>query len=233
MLIATALLNMLESIDFPELTDELRSQFSKQINASRLGMTPNPRDSTGENKDLLHAMLVCAWIQAQQVYGVGEDAAFDWTPRFKKESPSQIGRIPGEQIKFGVGLGPDLISWEDVFYDICHESLHLLNPVIDVNSTPVCTLEEGCAVKFAEQMYEKHIRPYCSENPATSPLRGGSNQYRSAYLAANKIPNHALHLVRKKFGKFSTINDTLEFTKLVEQYVTEEEIELLINPFSY
>ena len=141
----------------------------------------------------------------------------------------------GDHDTVAIVLGQHVRSWEEVFYDICHESLHLLNPVINVKDSKVkvCALEEGVAVKFAETMYAKYIRPYCDKIPSTSPVHAPNCQYFLAYLAAEKIPDDVLKEVRNVFGKFSNIDDSEKFRVLVSDYLSKEEIEILVETIVY
>jgi hypothetical protein len=135
--------------------------------------------------------------------------------------------------KFVLTIGTCARTWEEVFYDLCHESLHLLNPVTDVKNKKISALEEGCAVSFAEAMYEKYISSYCNKVPTTSPTYDKSSQYFLAYFATKKIPDDVLKQVREVFGSFSTIDNVEKFTELVLPYASEEDIKILTTPFIY
>lgn len=124
---------------------------------------------------------------------------------------------------------------ENAFYDVCHEVVHLLNPVFNVQdaNVKVSALDEGVAVKFAEQMYERYIRPYCDRIPSTSPIFYRNSQYFVAYSAAKKIPDGVLKEVRQVFGMFSKIDDVEKFKTLVGSYLSDKEMDELMAKFIY
>lgn len=233
MTIVLALLKILESFEDPEFTPEMRTKLRVQINSASPSLTLNPREQTEGNGKILNAMLALALGQAQQMYGVGDDTRLHPMPLFLDQPQSQIVPLKDDLGRVVLGLGTYARSWEEVFYDVCHESLHLLNPVINVRVNKVCALEEGCAVKFAEQMYKKYISPYCPKISPTSPVAATDTQYFLAYSAATKIPNEVLRRIKETFGTFSSIDDREKFAELTQKYLTKEEIEILIMPFLY
>jgi hypothetical protein len=179
-------------------------------------------------------MLVTLGL-VQDLYGSGDDTELDPCPRFEPQPQSQIVPLMGDHGTVAIVLGEYVRSWEEVFYDICHESLHLLNPVINVKDSKVrvSSLEEGVAVKFAESMYEKYIKPYCGKTPLTSPVKSPNSQYFLVFNAAKKIPDDVLKEIRSVFGKFSNIDDSEKFKRLVSQYLNDEEIRILVQGFVY
>jgi len=231
MTIAAVLLKLLEDIQF---SDEIRLKL-KEVIDSAIEVTSNPRDEIDGNQKLLHATLIIAFEKTQELYGESGAKDLHHMPVFLNQSQSQIVWEKDNPDKSILGIGNCARSWEEVFYDICHESLHLLNPATNVidDDTYVSALEEGCAVKFAEQMYDRYIKPTCDKIPLTSPTRAPSSQYFLAYSAARKIPDDVLKVVRSVFGKFSNINDCKKFSELVDKYVSDIEINELIKPFSY
>lgn len=234
MTITTALLELLRLIEDDEFTDELKARIREQIDSASVNVTSDPRDLAEGNATLLNAMLVVVLGKVQDLYGE-INANFHPMPVFLNQPQSQVVPLSEDHGTFVIGLGQDVKSWEDVFYDICHEALHLLNPVINVkcDNVSVSALDEGVAVKFAEQMYEMYIKPYCNKTPLTSPIAATRSQYFITYFAAKKIPDHVLKEVRTVFGRFSKIDDTEKFTALVGRYVNSEEIKLLTLPFVY
>jgi hypothetical protein len=235
MAIETALLQLLEQIKNDQCTDQVRDLLRVQIKSATTDLTLTPRDETDGNRMLLNAMGALALGMAEQLYGAGDDTGLDPFPRFWSEPNSQIMPLDGDDGTVVIAIGTSAASWEEVFYDICHESLHLLNPVINVRSSgvKVSALDEGVAVKFAEQMYEKYIKSYCNTVPATSPINAFHTQYFQAYSAAKRIPDATLKEVRKVFGKFSKIDDADKFKDLVCDYLSDEEAEILLAPFRY
>ncbi|HDV8352641.1 TPA: hypothetical protein RKT01_004472 [Burkholderia vietnamiensis] len=230
MKIVQALLALLETVGFP---DEEKARIGNFIDAASVGMTLDPRDEVESNGKFLHASLLVIARKVEDLYGAGDDTDLHYLPIFLNQLNSQILPLIGEPKKFALGIGLIARSWEDVFYELCHESLHSLNPVVDVRNNRVAALEEGCAVKFAEQMYLEYIKPYCNEIPLSSPVSDHSSQYFTAYMAAKKIPDNVLRKVRQVFGRFSKIDDVRKFTTLVELYVSEAEAASLCERFVY
>lgn len=203
-----------------------------RTHVASLVVTPNPRDDTPDNAELLRLLLHWAVEDVERLYG--ECASrFHPSPMFINQPRSQIFPVLNDPTKAAVVIGSSAKSWEDVFYELCHESVHLLNPVFDVKNKSVSCLEEGCAVKFAESMYDTHVRPLCSKRPSTSPVDSYPNPYVDAFSAARKIPDDVLKEVRDTFGQFSTIDDGDTFRSLVDRHVDEREINILLAPFAY
>jgi DNA-directed RNA polymerase subunit L len=213
----------------------VKEEIKDLIESAAISSTPNPRDETEGNLKLLYVTVLIALLAVQDLYGIGDETELHPHPIFGTQPQSQIVPLKGNHGTVAVLLGEYVKTWEDVFYDICHESLHLLNPTINVKSdnVKVSALEEGCAVKFAEQMYEQHIKPYCNKTPLTSPVTATASQYFSAYSAVKKIPDDVLKEVRRKFERFSKIDDFEKFKELVGEYVSDQEIDVLVRTFTY
>jgi len=210
----------------PAVDERVRARVASLV------VTPNPRDDTPDNAELLRLILLWAVDNVERLYG--ECASpFHPRPMFRNQPRSQIFRLLDDSATAAVVIGSSARSWEDVFYDVCHESVHLLNPVFDVKNKSVSCLEEGCAVKFAESMYDTHVRPICAKRPPTSPVDSHPNPYVDAFSAARKIPDDVLKEVRDTFGQFSTIDDRDRFRRLVDRHVDEREIYMLLAPFAY
>ena len=228
MTIAMVLLELLEQIKDDQFTDEVKATLKKQIDSAAVDRTSDPRDRTEGNQNLLNAAMLVVYGTVQDLYGVGDETDLYPFPIFEAQPQSQIVPLIKDRGTVTIVLGENVRSWEDVFYDICHESLHLLNPAINVK---ICALEEGVAVKFAEQMYEKCVIPYCDKMPRTSPANSYASEYYVAYSAAKKIPDDVLKEIRNVFGKFSKIDDAEKFGELVSEYLNDDEIERLVAPF--
>lgn len=235
MAIESVLVELASQIEDDQVTNEEKANLISQIQSSAGDLTSNPRDHTNGNRLLLNATMVVALGIAQNRYGIGDDAGLYLHPLFGDKPQSQLRPLAGDNREFAIVLGMCVRSWEDVFYDICHESLHLLNPVLIVegDGDKISALEEGVAVKFAEDMYDTHIRTYCDHTPLTSPINDPSSQYFRAYAAAKKIPDAVLKEVRRTFGRFSDINDSEKFRDIISDYLDEEAIRTLIEPFRY
>jgi|GEM_PF-5993397 len=235
MAIESVLVELASQIGYDQITKEQKATLISQIRSSASDLTSNPRDHTNGNTLLLNATMAVALGIAQNRYGIGDDAGLYLHPLFGDKPHSQLMPLERDNREFAIVLGMCVRSWEDVFYDICHESLHLLNPVLIVKGDggKVSALEEGVAVKFAEDMYDTHIRTYCDHIPLTSPINDPSSQYFRAYCAAKKIPDALLKEVRRIFGRFSDVNDSEKLRYIVTDYLDDEEIRTLIEPFRY
>lgn len=206
-----------------------------QINSATPRLTLNPRDDTNESRMILNAMFALCLGVAEKLYGDGGDTKFHKIPIFLPQPNSQIMPLNDKKGTVVIAIGTCAFSWEEVFYDICHESLHMLNPVVNVHNSNVnvSALEEGVAVKFAEHLYEKYVKIYCNKIPATSPVNAFHTQYFQAYSAANKIPDVKLKEVRKEFERFSKLDNAEKFKNLVGDYLSEGDTEILLEPFRY
>ena len=230
MKIVQMLLTMLEDASF---TDGDKAEIMDSIESAAVGITLNPRDKTESNGNILCAALRVILKMVEDLYGKCDGTKIYLTPIFIDQSASQIAPLQYIIGTVGLGIGQSAKSWEEVFYDLCHETVHLLNPVMGVKNKRVSALEEGCAVKFAEQTYEKYIKPYCNKVPRTSPISYPSCQYFSAYSAAKKIPDSVLKDIRREFGSFSNINDAEKLKNMAGDYVDDKDIEVLVKSFLY
>lgn len=235
MTIGPVLLELLAQITNYQYSPEVKEYLKQLIDSAAVDVTPNPRDKTEGNKKLLSSAVLVAFGTVQDLYGIGDDTKLYPSPQFLDQPQSQIAPLMDDNSTVAIVLGGYVRTWEEVFYDICHESLHLLNPVLNIRDSrvQVSALEEGVAVKFAEHMYSKYINPYCDSIPSTSPVHDFQSQYFKAYCAAKKIPDEVLNEVRSVFGKFSSINDIGKFTELVGGYLNEIEIDVLVKPVEY
>lgn len=226
-------MQIIEQISDAAYDSELKTKIKALIRPD--GITSNPREETDGNRDFLRAMLIAILGAAEDLYGQGEDAEIYYLPIFKDQPSSQItvGLDAPDHVFMIIGTHAN--TWEEVFYDIAHESIHLLNPVANAQKKEVIVsaMEEGCAVKFAEYMYEKYIEPFCKEKPVTSPNHPGGGQYFTAYLAARKIPDDVLKAIREKFGRFSDVDDKEKLKELAASYINDEDIKILVGRFYY
>jgi len=232
MQILMVLLGLLEQIENDQFPLKVKADL-KELIAAAPSITSNPRDKTDGNISILTAMLTILLGTVQDLYGIGDETEVSLHPQFLDYQQSQIRFLVGDAPRGIVVLGRYVRTWEEVFYDLCHESLHLLDPVLNIEEAMVSALEEGVAVKFAEQMYAKHIKPYCDSIPVTSPVRAPQSQYFRAYCAAEKIPDDVLRGIRNAFGRFSNINHVNKFRELTMAYLNETEIEVLMAPVFY
>lgn len=130
-------------------------------------------------------------------------------------------------------IGSYIKNWWDLVYDIAHETIHTLNPILDLN-VPFNSLEEGVAVKFAEDIFETYLKDYAPMQVACSSPTiaiNQSNNYLTAYNAAKKIPNEELKRVRALFGSFGDIDNFENFYGCIKSYVTDIEAQTLFKDF--
>lgn len=151
---------------------------------------------------------------------------------------SRVSTLTKDANTFAIFISSMCVTWEDLFYDLCHECLHLLNPTKDISKVDVQRLEEGVAVKFAEDMYRKYITPYCNITPLNSPItsrdpRAKHSQYYKAHSITSKIPGDKLREVRSEFSSFWSVKDKDKFMSIVGDSITNEEADYLLSKFDY
>lgn len=227
---------IIEQISDATCDPELKTQIKALIQPDDI--TSNPREETDGNRYFLQAMLIATLGAAEDLYGEGEDVKIQYLPIFKDQPHSQIALAldaTGDAGCIITIIGKYAKTWEDVFYEISHESIHLLNPTINAEKIEVIVraMEEGCAVKFAEHMHEKHIKSFCKAPPVTSPNCPFGGQYLAAYRAAKKIPDDVLKAIRKEFGRFSSVDDKEKLKLLAAKYISDKDIETLVERFRY
>ncbi|WP_213221277.1 hypothetical protein [Klebsiella michiganensis] len=133
---------------------------------------------------------------------------------------------------YGVCIGWRYDSWEQFFYQVSHEAVHLLNPKIcPKGMIRTSALDEGMAVRYAEEMLAKYL-PYVSRAFVESPV-GLDNPYHDAWEAASKLPHDLLAKIRSAFGSFGTIDDPVRFTEMTAPWLTTAEATLLSSDFRY
>lgn len=173
-----------------------------------------PRERFLENARLLEVLTRALFDKAQNLYGLGTDDGLilhELLDFNHDKNHSQIGPHIDDNKKIVIAINCHANTWEEVFYEVSHEVLHLLDPVFDVKNpkNTVSTLEEGVAVKFAEDMYKEYISCYTKDGARLSPNNSivRENQYRIAFRATNKLPDTVLNSIRGIFGRFSKIDD--------------------------
>lgn len=194
------------------------------------------RDDNDFNWWLRHTILVLVVTKAEKIYGECDTAFTIYPDPDLNSSPrSRICPEKGNHKNIIVCMGSYVLTWEDFFYEICHESIHLLNPVIDIKNNPSSALDEGVAVKFAEIMFNTYIKPYHEYPPNNSPLNpiAGNNNYNKSYQIANKIPDDVLFEIRKEFTAFTRINNVSKFAEFTDNYIDNNEIKFISDHFVY
>ncbi|HCV3155822.1 hypothetical protein [Acinetobacter baumannii] len=146
---------------------------------------------------------------------------------------SKVSPLMNDHSTVAICIGPYIKTWWDLVYEMAHETVHTLNPILEIG-LPYNSLEEGVAVKFAEEVFENYLSNYAPMSVAYSSPRktfDQTNNYLTAYKAAKKIPNEKLKEIRDKFGSFGKIDNFENFYKLIEGYVGTEEAQTLFRNF--
>lgn len=195
----------------------------------------DPRLDTEDNEIALYAMQSALMKGAEKRYGKFEENRIFPRPFYMQDEREGNSRIMGllEDYDFGIKIGMMFDTWERAFYQVCHEAIHLLNPATAPIGQPIiaATLDEGVAVKFAEEMYAEYIADYCSMCYLDSPLQAPGNKYEQAYNATRKIPDATLRTIRSEFGGFTQAHDAKHLLDMAGEYIIESEAELLTSNF--
>lgn len=207
-------------------------EFCNSFTIEKDKLSSNPRDDKAEdNAKILYLITTCLSYEVENLYGkLGSTYDISTEPHFfSDQQRSQIFMIK----KVYIGIGTDAQTWEDVFYQISHEVLHLLNPCFNLKEEKVCRLEEAVAVKFAESMYRKYIHKDKYILNRFSPLNDDKSEYFQSYYRVQDIPNDILKNIRTEFGSFSQMDDFTKFYDLVKNYINTEDAEFLFDSFKY
>jgi len=223
------------------VTDNVRTDWLTVIDNSARVVTQKPALRKFETARLLAVTLAALHETAVDRFGEGEHPfTLDPFPKYRrtKGAPSQVLPCEPGSERLWVGINDEMNSWEGAFYELAHEAIHLLSPVIPpLGANPtVATLDEGVAVHFAECMYDRYIRPYFAENPGTRPVGatyGINKQYSNAHAAASKLNDTALRNISDAFGGFPYALDSGRLHTLAAGAITDEEARILARPFDY
>ncbi|AZF22423.1 hypothetical protein [Pseudomonas sp. R3-52-08] len=195
----------------------------------------DPRVETEDNGAALYAMQSALMNEADRRYGKFEENRIFPRPFYMQDERERNSKIMAllDSYDYGIKVGMAYDTWERVFYQVCHETIHLLNPATAPMGRPIiaATLDEGVAVKFAEDMYAEHISSYCPMHYFDSPLQAHGNKYKQAYDATSKIPDLTLKAIRSEFGGFTRANDARRLFELAGEYISENEARLLCSNF--
>ena len=239
-------LMMLEHLcqDAGELSEEIQQQAKDILAQAPETLVLSPREWNENCNNLRRFILFFMMIDLQNRYGdrQSSDTTFmiPFYNRLREEhgvANSQVISFHPEHplakdYKYGVCIGWRYDSWEQFFYQIAHEAVHLLNPKVWPTGTlRTCALDEGMAVRYAEEMLEKYL-PYVSRAFVDSPV-GANTPYNYAWRAACKLPDTVLRQIRDEFGSFGEIGDAARFAEMTSQWLTPEEAGLLSGNFCY
>lgn len=212
-----------------------QDQAIEHLSNPSFSVDSDPRLVTEGNVAALYAMQSALMKEAEKRYGEFEKNRIFHRPFYmedEREGNSRIMALLGDHDS-GIKVGMMFDTWERVFYQVSHETIHLLNPVTAPIDQRIisATLDEGVAVKFAEEMYAEYIASYCSLYYLDSPLQMPGNKYERAYDATRKIPDATLKVVRSEFDGFTKVYDAKRLLELAGEYITESEADLLASNF--
>jgi len=216
--------------------EKTRKDISERIETQVAISFSNPQEDPNAAQ-VGYWLMGLLMIFAEDRYGDSliEPKKIRWCPAFRDIPSSRVGVNVATndypEIQYWIFLAHQVDSWHQYFYEIAHEIVHLLCPV-DTNVEKVAMLEEGVAVKFAENMYRDYVNPLSDFPVPISPLKSPASQYASAYLRASKIPDAVLKDVRLRCNGFHKVENPL-FYSLVKDYVTTDDVYLLCEPFRY
>jgi len=165
---------------------------------------------------------------------IDEDKIYPTPYLSRSHTASQVTQMLATETtpaKYIVVLGTSVYTWEQLFYEMAHECVHLLGPV-DSNKYPVSTIEEGVAVKFAEDFIHEYVSPHTSNLPHLRVSNSPGNNYSEAYQITSKIPYSVLVTVKDRFGVFSLATNPALYS-ITKDFISELEASVLCRPFQY
>lgn len=215
--------------------DEAYDQIMENLEDATSSLNINIRHPDNR-RALLHLSSMLLEI-AEERYGESNLKSEDLclSPSLYPLARSRVGQTMATdempRVQHLVCIGTSVTSWEQLFYEVAHETLHLLGPT-DISVDPVARLEEGVAVKFAEDVYESFVFPFSERKPDSSPADAPWSVYHGAYARTNKVPDSVLKEVRDQFINFKNV-ESEGLYKLASAYITEAEAQYLSLPFNY
>ncbi|MEX9609616.1 hypothetical protein JI723_13870 [Providencia manganoxydans] len=238
------------------VTDE--NELLHTIESNLLAFDASPTHLDPSSARLLNLLWHSIFYKAQLIYG-NSSTSIGFTPELASVlteldmlkrgarnidearsflTRSMVCKLLGHDNLYGVLISNACTSWESVFYELCHECIHLLSPATGNLKNEVQRLDEGVAVKFAEDMYRKYITPYCNITPINSPITSldptaRHSQYYKAHGITSKISDDKLREVRSAFGSFWSIKDKDKFMSIVGDCITNEDADYLLSKFDY
>ena len=159
---------------------------------------------------------------AQRLLGIRDESKTIYQPQFTDEGP-QIRNTPDRDGAF-TELGRKCESdWEYVVYQMAHETIHLLNPVLLGQAN---NLEEGVAVAFSikvQPLYSIEFHPKMLPSYVHA-LRLVSKLPRDLFEAAKRVRDHAGSLssvtVQQLEELFPSV-DRATLSELAERFVRD------------
>lgn len=216
----------------PDGKQSLLSTISEFGNA----ITANPRDDTEENSNILWTALNGFFLHAAQLYGTASEFDRVTRPVFNDHPHSLIAPLVDKPECFAIVIGKYFNTWETVFYEVAHESVHFLHPIANVRENSVATLEEAVAVRFAEDVYSQYMSSYTGSPPLHSPLGRPQRSvcpYAKAYEAVRNASDLSLRTLRKEFGSFSLAFNAEKIFEVCAGEIEKSDAIVLAEPFDY
>lgn len=230
--------------DAGELSPEAREEAQAIMDRAPETLVLSPREWNEDCNQLRSFILFFMMNELETRYGERANPERTFMTPFYSRHREEHGALNSQIVTFanpqpiadafdyGICIGWRYDSWEQFFYQVSHEAVHLLNPQQAPAGTPrTCALDEGVAVRYAEEMLERYL-PYVSRAFVESPA-GLGNPYNDAWQAACKLPDAVLKQIRAEFGSFGTIDDPVKFAGMTATWLTPEEATLLSQEFGY
>ncbi|WP_236734022.1 hypothetical protein, partial [Aliivibrio fischeri] len=144
-----------------------------------------PRDS----KSAVWALQIFLLAEAEKLVGVKAIDKEIFQPTFEKEGPFIRNRVQsdGAWAVLSDNAGG---YWPTALYELAHETIHLLNPIVGYTNY----LEEGIAVAFSVDL---------SKNETTHPMSPNDKYYQRALKLVQLLPDgvyESARSIRNKFG---------------------------------
>ncbi|WP_122468951.1 hypothetical protein [Pseudomonas viridiflava] len=217
-------------LDF-DYTEKVLSLFDSEVE----DISEDPR--TAENSYAVRVAGILLLEMAEKKFGKSSLNAESMSifPAFSTTPRSQVGvnivTTDHPTARYTIFLGCRINNWHQTFYELAHESIHMLGPA-NTKEVEIATLDEGVAVKFAEDFYREYIFPATGVAIPETPLNASQSVYFKAYQATNKIPDNVLSEIRAKFNNFREVKNPL-FHEMTLDYLSRSEAELLCSAFDY
>lgn len=198
-------------------------------------LTPNIRENNESNIVLRCIISFVLYELVKKKYGSPDPSfTYNYQVDLTSSERSKVCPLKGDISTVAICIGPYIKTWWDLVYDMAHETVHLLNPILQIDQ-PYNSIEEGVAVKFAEDVFENYLSAYAPMSEACSSPKiaiDQSNNYLTVYKVAKKIPDEKLKKIREKFGSFGKIDKFENFFELIKEFVSTEEAQTLFKSFT-
>ncbi|MEN8283061.1 hypothetical protein [Acinetobacter gerneri] len=229
----SAFRNMLEKLD-NDLKCIKEESLLEDLESISSQLTLNIREDNEANIILRSIIAFVLHELVKKNYGFPDPLyTYEYQVDLTSSKWSKVCPLMGDHSTVAICIGPYIKTWWDLVYDMAHETVHTLNPILQIGQ-PYNSLEEGVAVKFAEDVFENYLSSYAPMLVAcSSPKKtfNQSNNYLTAYKATKKIPDEKLKGIRDKFGSFGKIDNFENFYELIKGFVSTEEAQTLFKYF--